>query len=309
MSNIQFELRQERRGRFALNVLTVSFDELPVAFHGYRMVQLTDFHFGPATAITHLRSAFHIVKELKPHALLYTGDFVQLTRFGFKHILGTRVSPKVFHWTRYRREVRGLAEELGRALSDLTAPDGVYAVFGNHDYHEGIGSIVRKLPQEISWLTNSRRFIEKGGSTLLIAGVDDFKRGKPDLAEAAGLPSAQRKRVSPMTSSTSLLPQSGADPFFRLLLSHNPDITLSGEREHLKHFDLTVCGHTHGGQICLPFWGPLITRTKQKQFFSGLSVPAEPPAIYVNHGVGYGAVGVRILCPPEILLIELKQRP
>ena len=210
----------------------------------------------------------------------------------------------------YRRTVRTLAEELGELLSELAPADGTFGVFGNHDYNEGIGSIIRKLPKNIRWLTNSFALIQKSEQALLLVGIDDYNRGKPNLSSAFGFPAetkSERRVCEPALGQASWQRQEPA-PFFKLLLSHNPDVTISKDRALLRHADLLLCGHTHGGQLCLPYWGPVITRTKQKNYLSGLHEHSAAPAVYVNRGVGYGMIGYRLLCPPEILVIELASR-
>ena len=127
--------------------------------------------------------------------------------------------------------------------------------------------------------------IEKNDGSLFIAGVDDWRRGKPALGPAAEAAAASKA-------------------FFRILITHNPDIVLHQDADELRHFQLMTVGHTHGGQICLPFWGPIVTRTKQSLHTDGLSLHGKL-AVYTSAGVGYGGIGVRILCPPEITLFEL----
>ena len=293
MDTPSIAVHSERRGAFLVRTLRISIPSLPAAFEGYRMAHLSDFHLGPATSVEHLRSAFTITRELEPQLFLLNGDYVQNARIGLNQTLKNRVHPKVFGWTNYRRGVRLLAEQLGELIAKSAPPDGVFAVFGNHDYMEGIGSIVRKFPKDVRWLTNTWTGVQKGDSQIVIAGIDDINRGKPDLANAL----------------RGLAPEPGAaqktDASFRILLSHNPDVTIHREAPLLEHVDLVLCGHTHGGQICLPVWGPIVTRTRQSLHTRGLSHHGKTP-IYTSTGVGYGAIGLRLLCPPEITMIELR---
>jgi len=277
-------ISKEQRGQFVLSWLKIFVPDLPDEFVNFRAVHLTDLHLGPATSIEHLEEGFRIVERLHPHALFLTGDYVQNTRFGFTHLLGTKIHPKVFGWMSYRREVRAMARELGILISRVKAPEGVFAVPGNHDYLEGVGSIRRMFPEHIHWLINSKQTISRGGSSLAILGVDDVQKGKPNLAAA--------------------LDRETEKAFYNILLSHNPDIVLDPEAERLKEIDLTLCGHTHGGQIRLPLWGAMATRTKQKVHTFGLSASEDSSKFYVNNGLGYGLIGLRFLCPPEIMVLE-----
>lgn len=284
---MRIELSKEVRGRFLVSWLKLFVPKLPPEFAHFRAVQLTDLHLGPATSLEHLEEAFRIVERLQPHALFLTGDYVQNTRFGFAHALGTRINPKVFGWMSYRRGVRTLAQDLGSLIARIKTTDGVFAVPGNHDYLEGMGSIKRMFPQHIHWLINSRYLIRRGDVVLDVVGVDDYLRGKPNLSAACAQMEAEK-------------------PFLHILLSHNPDIALAKDAHMLDSFNLVLCGHTHGGQIRLPLWGAMATRTKQKNHTKGLSHRGKT-AFYVNNGGGYGLIGLRLLCPPEILVLELHQ--
>jgi len=128
------------------------------------------------------------------------------------------------------------AESCIQILSGLSAPLGKWAVLGNHDYIAGADRIAALLKQAgFRVLVNASAPVERGGSRIWMVGVDDMWRGKPDLQQAlAGVPREECK----------------------LLLSHAPDFADIA----LKHsVDLQLSGHTHGGQVRLPFIGHLVT--------------------------------------------------
>ena len=251
-----------------------------------RIVQLSDLHFGPCTNKKTISKAINITNDLKPDLITMTGDYVQFSTTGIRHILATKVSPKLFKWTEYRREVRKLCKELSTSLSKLENLENTYATFGNHDYHEGLGTIVRQFPKNINWLVNKTKDIDS--KNITISGLDDFRLGQPDLS--------------------SLKPRKDS---FNLLLSHNPDALMINkdrnelEKTALEKYDLVLCGHTHGGQICLPNKKPIISRTKQKSHIKELSYQGNTP-VYVTRGLGRGGLPIRLNCPAEIVLIQLK---
>ncbi len=254
----------------------------------YLIAQLSDLHFGPCTSLRHIQEAFELVKEAAPDLILLTGDYLQYSNTGLHHILATKVSPKLFRWSEYRRVTSKLAKTLGEQLTNLTPHDGMIGVFGNHDYHEGIGSIRRQFPQDIRWLINESTLVQRGGARILISGIDDMREGQPDL----------------VSTHSQAFAASNAD--CKILLSHSPDVSIVEEEQLLEDYDLILSGHTHGGQLCLPGGIPIVTRSEQRTHFSGIGMHRSTP-LYVNRGLGYGGLPLRTFCPPEITLIRLRQ--
>lgn len=174
-------------------------------------------------------------------------------------------------------------ERVARALARLRPPLGVWAVWGNHDhdaYPDGPAALRAALEAAGAGV------LENDGvrlrDDLWLAGVDDLRRGAPDPARAlAGAP----------------------DGAARLLLAHNPDglpALASGAA------GLALCGHTHGGQICAPGVGPLVTASRHGRRFAAGFVAAPVPA-YVSRGLGVaGALPLRLGCLPELPLFELR---
>lgn len=290
MKQTTINIAVEKKKPFEITHLNLQVENLPQSFENYKIVQLTDLHFGICTPASVLEQAFAIVRDIKPSLICLTGDYIQVSATGLLHVLATRVSPKLFRWKQYRRDVRKLAQLLSPMLQTLEPEDGIVGVFGNHDYHEGLGTIKRQFPQNIRWLVNQTIELKKDSDSIFISGIDDHKYGKPDI----------EKTISKVENTSN----------FKLLLAHNPDVFLSEQADMLSQYHLTICGHTHGGQICLPNKKPIITRTEQKDHCIGLSYfkdsSSRESAVYVNRGVGRGGIPLRLFCPPEILVITLQ---
>ncbi|WP_210366342.1 metallophosphoesterase [Bacillus sp. REN3] len=172
------------------------------------------------------------------------------------------------------------------ALDKLKAPFGKYAVYGNHD-HGGYGSnLYRQLMEQAGFtlLVNGSERIELlDGSSLWIAGIDDAMLGKPDIASAmAGIP------------------ENG----YTILLSHAPDLA---ETAASYPIGLQLSGHSHGGQIQIPFYGPLVTPPYAEKFVEGFyTVGTENElSLYVNRGLGTTRLPYRFLSQPELALFTL----
>lgn len=180
------------------------------------------------------------------------------------------------------------AAEFSRAaalLARLSAPLGVFGVLGNHDYWAGADHIAAKVAASgVTILRNqARRVTTAAGADMWLIGLDDAARRRADLRLAlAGAP----------------------ETGFRLLLAHEPDIADNlGAR-----VDLQLSGHTHGGQVILPWIGaPLLPRLGLI-YTSGLyRLPTH--ALYVGRGVGGVPPYIRLNCPPEVTVLTLGTAP
>ena len=135
---------------------TISVKNLPKAFHGKRFALLTDIHHGPFISLNYIRQIVEMTNELKPDAILLSGDYVH------RH-------PKYI-------------DPCFDVLANLKAPMGVFGVLGNHDHWESTADTRRAMQRNhVEELSNSGVWLESEGQRLRIAGVDDLWAGKPDL--------------------------------------------------------------------------------------------------------------------------------
>lgn len=179
----------------------------------------------------------------------------------------------------------GDLSEVEELLPELASPLGVYAVLGNHDRTK-----YRKLaPLEGALESAGVTLLRNQGvlvrDDLYLAGIDDWRTGHPDAERALAA-----------------APEGGGEQApARLMLSHNPDAI-----PHMPAgIDLLLAGHTHGGQIRLPFLGPLVTSSEYGQRFAEGWVDAPMPA-FVSRGLGVSMLPFRLFCPPELVLLELQ---
>ena len=189
-----------------------------------------------------------------------------------------------------------------KALSYLRARHGIYCVFGNHEYlhyraHHGIQIIlgrkflIKKNPRlrefkegidalGIHHLGNRHQHLRELGVTLV--GVDDFKAGMSRMEKAA---------------------ENLSTEYFNILLAHHPDSLLAASP---GQFDLALCGHTHGGQMRLPFVGALFTDSKLPKHLAMGRVQINGIDTYISRGFSSSRfMSPRFLCRPEITEIVL----
>src|SRR3990170_1277135 len=164
-------------------------------------------------------------------------------------------------------------------LSELKAKEGVFAVFGNHDCRDITADILSK--KGICVLINKHIPLYRKKDYLFIAGVDDLWRGNMDLDATL----------------------KGMDDKPKILLSHNQDAI-----EMIKHtgIDFVMAGHTHGGQVCLPLYGPPVVYSKFGARYAAGLFHEEKTIMYVNKGIGVSNFPVRFFARPEITLFTLQ---
>jgi predicted MPP superfamily phosphohydrolase len=168
-------------------------------------------------------------------------------------------------------------------LGRLRAPLGVFAVLGNHDYWAGADYIAARLESVgIAMLRNrAERLAAADGTPWWLIGVDSATRRHEDYEQAFAC-----------------LPPRG----FRLLLAHEPEqadaVAARGFRA-----DLQLSGHSHGGQIVLPKFGPPLLPRMGRRYVRGLH---EHPAVYTGRGIGAVPPYIRLNCPPEVTVLTLE---
>jgi predicted MPP superfamily phosphohydrolase len=239
---------------------------LPEAFHGYQIAQLSDIHLEHFTEDFFLRHAVVKINELQPDLVLITGDYISNNQHGPDD------------------GAYAAMPHCGEILSNLDCPLR-YGVLGNHDVAVDAAAVLDMLRTHgITSLVNAHVPIERGGKRLWLAGVDDCYFGAPDLSLA--------------------IPDSADAPV--ILMCHEPDYMDSIMRHpRSPYVSLVLSGHSHGGQVRLPFAGALQLPPMGKKYSMG-HYQFGKSQLYVNRGIGTVGLPVRFNCPPEITHITLQ---
>ena len=244
--------------------------DLGTSFDGYTIVALADFHHRhPFDDVRWLRHAVDTVNGFAPDIVALLGDYA--SSFKQTPALSTR-------W--YAEALPAMTSELQR----LRARDGVLGVLGNHDYYVDPAIVKEWLHTcGVKILINSAMYVHRSGGVLRFAGLDDSKEGAVDPLVGCGL------HNQPPT----------------VMLSHEPDGILHVDSR--LRLDIMLAGHTHGGQIALPWYGAPITmsRTCGRRSAHGW-VPNARASLLVTRGLGEQLpLPIRIGCPPEIVVLRL----
>lgn len=188
------------------------------------------------------------------------------------------------NYAEYGSKNRKLAQKV---LAKIEAPLGKYAVYGNHDRGGGGSRVYKEYMEEAGFmvLVNEVHTITSAnGERLTITGLDDFLLGIPMIERTL---------------------QSLRHQDFNLLLVHEPDVA---DRFTDYPIDLQLSGHSHGGQVSIPFLKPLITTSLGNKYIEGLyslEGKIRPLTLYVNRGIGTTRLPIRLFEKPELTVIRL----
>ncbi len=230
---------------------------LPGAFEGFRVAQVSDVHHSGMVPVEEVRRVVELANAARPDLVALTGD--------------------------YTTKRAGFIEPCAEVLGELRAPEGVWAVLGNHDHYTDAELTTRALKRRgIEVLANANTELRRGGESLRLAGVDDLGWGKADLGRA--LRGIEEGRAS-------------------LLLSHEP---LVFDMPKARGVSLVLSGHTHGGQVCLPIVGAPARLFAPLKYLRGL-YEQEGSRLYVSRGTGMIGLPVRIGARPEVALLRLER--
>ncbi len=268
---------------FKVRKVNLEFEQLPPAFNGLKIVQLSDIHLGTWYGKEPLERAVRIINDLKPDIICFTGDLVNYT-----------TSEALIYEDIFKK---------------LNAPLGKFAILGNHDYGEYVVwknetlksknmTDLYNFEKRIGWnlLLNSNIKIEKDSSFIYIAGVENW--GKNHRFPKKG---DVKKAMSGIDSNA-----------FTILLSHDPSHWDEIISKQYQNIPLTLSGHTHGMQLGIVTnsfeWSPAQYLYKHWAGLIKNEKSASPQYLYINRGLGVIGYPGRIGILPEITLIELKRK-
>lgn len=238
---------------------------LPAELEGLRLVHVTDTHYGPYNASRYIEEALEAANALEGDLAVLTGDYV--------HFTPRSVAPGIALFAR------------------LKARFGTVAVLGNHEHWESAAACREAFRRiGVPLVDNDRLFLTRNGLSpepdgdraLCVAGLGDLWEDRVLFARAfRGVPDAMP----------------------RILLSHNPDAADLVDAGH--RVDLMLSGHTHGGQVSLPVFGPPVVPSRSgAKYLGGLCEGPRCPVL-VSRGVGMAGIPMRLRVPPEISEVRL----
>jgi predicted MPP superfamily phosphohydrolase len=262
--------------KYRVERIRLSFQNLPEAFKGLKIVHISDIHAGSLDDKEAVKKGIEILMGEKPDMVLFTGDLVN--------------------------NKANEMDELKEVFAQITAPMGVFSVLGNHDYGDYVQwktkeektenlEKLKGVHREMGWnlLLNEHRLIEKNGQSIALIGIENWG-AKGNFSKYGDLKKAY---------------EGSAQQPFKILMSHDPSHWDAEVCKHYKDIDIMLSGHTHGMQFGVEIpgfrWSPVQYMYKQ---WAGVYKNG-PQKLYVNRGFGFLGYPGRVGILPEITLIEL----
>ncbi len=262
--------------KYTLHKETIFFPDLPEAFDGFTITQISDIHSGSFDSVHGVMKGIRMTQDHKSDLFVFTGDLVN------------NFAPEMDPWL--------------DIFKTLRAPYGQYSILGNHDYgdyskwsseelkaenHERVKAHHKTLGYNL--MLNENTVIEKDGQKIALIGVENWGLGfkqKGDLQKAL----------------------QGVDPnAFKILLSHDPSHWDAQVKNDKQHIHLTLSGHTHGMQFGIEIpgfkWSPIQMRYPK---WAGL-YEEQGKYLYVNRGFGFIGFPGRVGIWPEVTVITLRR--
>ena len=258
---------------------TLYFDNLPKAFDGYRITQISDIHCGSFDNYEKIRYGVELINSQKSDVILFTGDLVN------------NLANEVHNWK--------------SLFATLQAPDGVFSIMGNHDYGDYSSwetpeakqqnlEHLFQLQKQMGWqlLLNKHCYLERNGEKIALIGVENWGHGR--FSKYGDL----NKAMEGVNTED-----------FKILMSHDPTHWQEVVLPENKDVQLTLSGHTHGMQcgIEIPGWLKWSPSQYIYKYWGGM-YEEDGKYLNVNRGFGYHAFPGRLGVWPEITVIELKTK-
>ncbi len=270
------------KGKYNYKVLkyTLEFVDLPEAFDGYQITQISDIHSGSFDNPTKIEYGIDLINQQESDLILFTGDLVN------------NRADEMLPWI--------------DTFKKLKAKDGKYSILGNHDYGDYIKwdsesakiqnmKDLEEVHKQLGFdlLLNENRVVQKDNDKIKLIGVENWGAG--GFKKAGDLDLASKGIVA---------------KDFKILMSHDPSHWEQKVKNNDTHYHLTLSGHTHGMQFGIEIpgwikWSPVKWRYK---YWAGIYEEAGQ-FLNVNRGFGFLAYPGRVGIWPEIAVITLKKKP
>ncbi len=244
------------------NEYGIVYKNLPQPFHGLKIVQFSDLHYGRTVDKQYLKSIVNKINELKPDIVIFTGDLIDKDVIVNNHVVKSITS----------------------ILKDIDAKIGKYTIKGNHDY----------VDQNFELIMNDADFI------ILNNSYDLVYHDLSSKLFIGGIPSTI-KDYADYEKTFTYLKEHPDEKLFKILLMHEPD-NIDNTLDY--QVDLVLAGHSHNGQIRIPYYGAVIKPKGSRKYFEPY-YKVKDSDLYISSGIGTSQISFRFCNRPSINLFRL----
>ena len=241
-------------------------------FHGLKIVHISDIHYGSTIHKKELKEIVAKINILKPDIVVLTGDLLD----------ETIDLPKNYE------------KEIIETLSKIDTTIGKYAINGNHDYEFKNFNTIIEQSGFINLNDNYDQIYKDGNNYILLTGISTNMHGDKQLEE----------KLEGTTTLLTTIPEEEKNNIYKILLTHEPDII---DDIQSIDFDLILAGHSHNGQVRLPFIGAIVTPEYSKKYYEE-HYTIDNTELYISGGLGTSTIKFRFFNKPSINLYRITNK-
>lgn len=232
-------------------------EKIPLNFHGLKIVQFSDLHYGTTIKEEELKNVINKINELNPDIIFFTGDLIDNSY---------KISED---------EEKLIAKELNKLKPNI----GIYAVRGNHDINDNFENIIKNTNIELLNNQNKLLYFDNSSTPIMLIALDDNLKGTQNIDNAFNFED---------------------NDYYKILITHEPD-----DYDKLpKNVNLFLAGHSHLGQVRLPFIGSIYNMEGAKKYKEE-KYEIDETNLFISGGLGTTKIKYRFLDKPSINFFRL----
>ncbi len=239
-------------------------------FHGLKIVHISDIHYGRTVDIDYLKKIVNKINYINPDIVVLTGDLIDKD---------TNLNDKK-------------ADKISKELNKINAKIGKYAIKGNHDYKFDKWNFIIENSGFIDLDDNYDLIYKDTNDYILLSGMSTNIYGDTKIED-------KLNRVNEYLNNNQ-----NNQPIYKILLMHEPDFI---DNFDYTQYDLILAGHSHNGQVRLPFIGATILPPYGKKYYDNY-YKLNNTELYISSGIGVSSINFRFLNPPSINFYRLTHK-
>lgn len=242
---------------------------IPARMHGLKIVHISDIHYGRITYEKQLKNLVKKINLTKPDLVILSGDLIDKD---------TKVTGE-------------MADQISSILKEIDASVGKYAIKGNHDYHLSQWDFILENSGFIDLDDTYDTIYKKSNDYILLTGMSTNLYGSQTIDE----------KLASTNQFLESLTEESIKPSYKILVLHEPDYM---DQIDINEFDLILAGHSHNGQVNLPFIGPIWLPKGAKTYYKP-HYKINQTEIFISSGIGVSKVNFRLFNRPSFNLYRL----